>query len=725
MSFQPRRRFVGFFSTTLLASSSLVLGAGCSGTAADDEATGSTTEAVTGAPSPFYYLRSNSTDWNVDEGSRLLPTQDPNVFSRTVDYTLNYDDSAIVTEAVANGPDQWGNQQIYFSTSKQGTFVVPGTQTLVSGSSPPNFQVHYPHTGQYIASFNASLHTLTIGVATLDGGTDAGHDAGADTGTDAGRDSGADAEAGLDATADGDADAHADATTDADADAEAGLDATVDADADAEAGLDATADAEAGQDATAEAGQEGGADTGVESGVDGGAGGSWQRLANLPSFSTDTSLLLTDGRVAVHSASSSIWWSLTPDVNGSYLNGTWKELASLPVGYGPLYFASAVLPDGRLIVEGGEYNLGLQVWTNLGAIYDPLADVWTSVAPPAGWSNIGDAEGVVLANGTFMLANSLTSQQALLDASKLTWTPTGSGKADGNDEEGWNLLPSGKVVTVDAVDVLGSELYDPTTGSWTSAGSTVVSLVDVASEEIGPAVLQPSGNLFATGGSGHTAQYSPVAGTWSAGPDFPAVAGGQLDVADGPAACLPNGRVLVAASPGVFLSDTHYFEFDGAALHEVARPPNASSLSSFQARLLVLPTGQILEVDGSTDVEVYTPTGAPSAAWEPTITNVASTITRGSTFVVRGTQFNGLSQGAAYGDDAQEATNYPLVRITNTGTGHVFYARTHGHSTMAVATGSAIVSTSFDVPAGAEVGASQLAVVANGIASSPVAVTVQ
>jgi hypothetical protein len=42
-----------------------------------------------------------------------------------------------------------------------------------------------------------------------------------------------------------------------------------------------------------------------------------------------------------------------------------------------------------------------------------------------------------------------------------------------------------------------------------------------------------------------------------------------------------------------------------------------------------------------------------------------------------------------------------------------------------VATGSASVSTQFDVPASAEVGASTLVVVANGIASAPVAVTVK
>jgi hypothetical protein len=72
----------------------------------------------------------------------------------------------------------------------------------------------------------------------------------------------------------------------------------------------------------------------------------------------------------------------------------------------------------------------------------------------------------------------------------------------------------------------------------------------------------------------------------------------------------------------------------------------------------------------------------------------------------------------------QTATNYPLVRIANNKTGHVFYARTHDHSSMGVATGSTTVSTNFDVPTTMETGASSLVVVANGIPSQAVNVTV-
>ncbi len=96
----------------------------------------------------------------------------------------------------------------------------------------------------------------------------------------------------------------------------------------------------------------------------------------------------------------------------------------------------------------------------------------------------------------------------------------------------------------------------------------------------------------------------------------------------------------------------------------------------------------------------------------------------GSTYRAWGFQFNSLSQADAFGDELEAAQNYPLVRITNKATHHVFYARTHDHSTMGVATGYQLVWTNFDVPQKIETGASRLEVVANGIASQPVNVWV-
>src|SRR5947209_14833346 len=246
------------------------------------------------------------------------------------------------------------------------------------------------------------------------------------------------------------------------------------------------------------------------------AGQTWEPLTNQPTFNPGVMLLLTDGTVIMHSEPNcltctttdySSWYKLTPDSNGSYVNGTWTQIASLPSGYAPLYFGSAVLPDGRVIVEGGEYNCATgscsAVWSNGGAIYDPLRNKWTNVNPPAGWTTIGDAQSVVLANGTYMQANCCTKETALFNASSLTWTATGAGKFDINDEEGWTLLPNGKVLTVDAYvfqyDANGtnSETYNPATGAWSSAGSTIAQLwdscggADLASYVEAPAVLRP------------------------------------------------------------------------------------------------------------------------------------------------------------------------------------------------------------------------------------------
>ena len=445
--------------------------------------------------------------------------------------------------------------------------------------------------------------------------------------------------------------------------------------------------------------------------------------AGQPCFNPGTALLLTDGTVMVQGTFSSNWYRLTPDDSGSYVNGTWSQAASLPAGYSPLYFASAVLPDGRVIVEGGEYNFGISPLTSttLGAIYSPLSDRWTPVSPPPGWCCISDAQSVVLANGQFMLANAYSEQQALLNATTLTWTPTGTGKADINDEEGWTLLPNMQVLTVDARNGTNSELYVPASGKWQSAGSTIVPLS--AGLEMGPAVLRPDGTVFAAGANEHTAIYNSSTGTWSAGPDFPVSPQGQLSIGDGPAALLINGNVLCAASSSAG-PPSYFFEFDGSNLNPVDGPPEASVELPFESRMLVLPTGQVFFVGATTNIEIYTPSGTYRPDWVPRIQSAPSRVSPSGSYVIKGHYFNGFSQGAVYGDDAGSATNYPLVRITNLATGHVFYSRTHDHSSMAVAFGG-LVSTHFDVPASQELGPSSLVVVSNGIPSAPVAINVE
>src|SRR5205823_3112578 len=150
------------------------------------------------------------------------------------------------------------------------------------------------------------------------------------------------------------------------------------------------------------------------------------------------------------------------------------------------------------------------------------------------------------------------------------------------------------------------------------------------------------------------------------------------------------------ASPysGTFSAPAQFYEWNGTTLNTFPNPPNAINDASFLGHLLVLPTGQIMFTDFTTDVEILTTIGTYKTSWRPTISSGPKVVKRGvANYLISGTQFNGRTQAGAYGDDYQDATNYPLVRIVNTGTGHVFYCKTHNHSSMGVATGATPVST--------------------------------
>ena len=112
-------------------------------------------------------------------------------------------------------------------------------------------------------------------------------------------------------------------------------------------------------------------------------GSQWTPLTNQlcttgnPCFPAGVTMLLTDGTVIVHEeqdGGEQNWYKLTPDIFGSYVNGTWSQLSSIPaaLNYAPLYFGSQVIADGRVTVIGGELNFDTYVWTNQGAIYDPV-----------------------------------------------------------------------------------------------------------------------------------------------------------------------------------------------------------------------------------------------------------------------------------------------------------------------------------------------------------------
>jgi hypothetical protein len=434
-------------------------------------------------------------------------------------------------------------------------------------------------------------------------------------------------------------------------------------------------------------------------------GGTWTQLT--APVRVQDAMLLMDGSLMVEEYASQTgnWWRLTPDASGSYLNGTWTLDSHMPTGYVPLYYCSAVLPDGRLVIQGGEYNYQLSgtppvftyvaVETRTGAIYDPGTHTWTALPSPG--ARVGDSMCSVAAigprKGQLLLGPNGGSPVYVLDLTTLTWSNIqATGKIGSESEEGWTLLPDGTFLDILAngtgANANVAQRYLPDQNKWVSAGTLPVMLKDGPSHETGAQVMMYNGQVFVAGAdrnSGANAVYTPPAnlsptstdtGNWVAAPAFPrkpyatappstnctGVAPNlmcQLDEADGPGAALINGRVLVAAAPGVFNPDTYFFEYDPntMALNEVARPTNAASKRQYQYHMVTLPTGQVFASDDSAVVEIYTPSGGPSPAWAPVITSVPPSMAPGSSRSISGLQLNGLTEGTYYGDDYSSATN--------------------------------------------------------------------
>jgi len=449
--------------------------------------------------------------------------------------------------------------------------------------------------------------------------------------------------------------------------------------------------------------------------------GKWTALNNICPESIDTMLLLSDGTVMGANGSKD-WFQLIPDNHGSYIKGTWRMLASMHDTR--LYYSSAVLRDGRVFVAGGEYGTG----TETAEVYDPLSNQWSYT--PFAWQSFSDSLSKILPDGNVLVApvGPVPSGTTIIyNPVSNSWLPGGKLFRGGyQDEASWVKLPDDSILTIDPFGT-NSERYLPGSNTWINDGPVPVPLYDPYGHELGPGLLLPDGRAFFLGSSGHTAFYTPTGtttpGTWTRGPDLP---NGQ-GTPDAPAAMMVNGKILCLTSPAPtssnhFPTPATFYEFDPVAntFTSVSYPLDTSHLQPYGTRMLDLPDGTILFSQSSLQLYVYQPDGSPLASGKPTITAIS--LNSDGSYHLTGTLLNGISEGAAYGDDAQMSSCYPLVRITNS-TGAVAYARTFNWSSTSIMTGNHQLSTEFTLPANLVPGTVSLVVSANGNASDPVSFT--
>ncbi|MDB5391564.1 MAG: hypothetical protein JWM11_7210, partial [Planctomycetaceae bacterium] len=379
-----------------------------------------------------------------------------------------------------------------------------------------------------------------------------------------------------------------------------------------------------------------------------------------------------------------------------------------------------------------------------------------------GFSQFGDDPITVLPDGQVLAGyynDGTTYRFNPAAAPGSQWTTTASGKlrGDGSDEESWVKLPDNSILSYDvaasaSTGTFHAQRYIPATDSWVDASN--VSAVNPPSvlsgnaqgSELGPAFLQPDGNVIVFGANGNTAIYNPTSDIWTAGPSEPSkpltitpnadeshfavTAGGPstfLVGTDDPGAMLPNGKILISLSPegplktkgGYSFPEASYiYEYDpvGQTFTEVT-PPGLSATNAYQLNMVVLPTGQVLLANEAGAFQIYTedPATGPQNSWKPVITSIKDN--GGGNFTVTGLRLNGISEGANYGDDNESASNYPIIRFQDAAN-NVYYGRTTNWSSTGVSTGLTPVTADFTLPPGKQLSDfTSITVVANGIAS--------
>ncbi len=502
------------------------------------------------------------------------------------------------------------------------------------------------------------------------------------------------------------------------------------------------------------------------------ANGTWTQLASMNIGRLFFgSVVMQDGRVLVLGGEFS--FNQSEDPTGEIYDpatNTWTLTAPFPV---PLFDPSILSQNPPVAQRFGDSSLELMSdGTVLAASttdplvlpgskfgttqspsfrYDPVSDTWTQDATPLNSDSANEEGWTKLPDGSILAIQIFGTHPGNAQRLVLGDTPA---------DDQW--VPAGHVPV----------------NLFTSTNLTIPFTLNAQNfgfAELGPGTLLPDGRVFYIGATSNTALYTPPTpgnpqGTWVAGPRIP----GGFGANDGAAAVLSNGRVLfAAANTPLFTGGTHLFEFDPATnqIYPVSNPPTTpanfetTNVGQFNV-MMAMPTGQVMMTDLDAGVPatpttpaiqpgifLYTPAGGPQDSWRPTISSITpngstttftnqvqiepfgtpptnrtviSSVTQdANVYTLTGTQLNGLNEGAYYGDDHQQATNYPIVQLVDMA-GNVVDATTFNWSTAGVATGSTLESVDFALPTTLNTSTPpvlsdfvSVRVIANGISSAP------
>jgi hypothetical protein len=196
---------------------------------------------------------------------------------------------------------------------------------------------------------------------------------------------------------------------------------------------------------------------------------------------------------------------------------------------------------------------------------------------------------------------------------------------------------------------------------------------------------------------------------------------------EGPAAILPSGKFCYVAGTR-YISDVagfgYVFMWDGTTSSPVKTTlPGGALLYPTTTQMVVLPSGELFVTSQGGGVFLYQDTGATvDSTQKPVVDNIPTTFGQGGTYRVIGKQLTGLHVGSIFGDESPNQSNHTLVRLTKSD-GTVYFAPTKNWSYRGIQPNRSS-SVEFTITTSIPVGVYDLNVIANGVASDPVSVTV-
>lgn len=276
-------------------------------------------------------------------------------------------------------------------------------------------------------------------------------------------------------------------------------------------------------------------------------------------------------------------------------------------------FTATTLPNGKVLVAGG---YGSIPGAGLGSaeIYDPASGTWEvtgSLATARGGHTatlLSNGKVLVVGGARHTVISSDIGSAELYDPASGTWTTAGNwGPGTGHAAV---LLPNGQVLVVGGFTrtILGggsshggAALFDPASGTWTSTGSLATGRLSHT------ATLLPNGKVLVAGGTNSVygfpslgilasaELYDPASGTWTPTGNLAGARSAHK------ATLLPGGKVLVAGgfydppqSVGVALATAELYD----PISETWLATGSLGSARYFHTMTLLPSGQVLVAGG-------------------------------------------------------------------------------------------------------------------------------